>query len=164
MRILFLFLEGKIVKLLDKLANILMPVEEVFEDELIAEKPVVKTEETMMAERKVVNGSSRFFSSQEAPVRPQLTVHVTKTPELKIQVYVPSKFDQVMHIADDLKARRAVIVNYERVDLAEQRRICDFVNGTCYVVNGAAKRISATMVLYVPDGISTADAVSAALD
>lgn len=48
-------------------------------------------------------------------------------------------------------------MNYEKVDFAEQRRICDFVNGVCYVMEGEARRISETMVLYVPDGVSVAE-------
>jgi cell division inhibitor SepF len=147
------------VKFLDKLTNILMPMEEVIEEELVEEKPVARKEEAAFSERKVVNGTNAFYTPAVSS-RPQLTVHVTKTPELKIQVYVPSKFDQVMEIADDLKNNKAVIVNYERVTTEEQRRICDFINGACYVIDGAAKRISAAMVLYVPNGVSVADAVS----
>lgn len=45
------------------------------------------------------------------------------------------------------KSGKAAIVNYERVDSAEQRRIRDFVNGVCYVMNGEARRISELMVL-----------------
>ncbi len=152
------------MKFLEKLTNILMPMEEVVEEELVSDQSAARQGVAAMSERKVVNGGSAYYARQEASARPQLTVHVTKTPELKIQVYVPSKFDQVMEIADDLKARRAVIVNYERVQAEEQRRICDFVNGTCYVINGAAKRISDTMVLYVPEGVSTSDAISTALE
>ena len=74
-----------------------------------------------------------------------------------MQIYVPTKFDQVADIADDLKAKHAAIVNYERVDAAEQRRICDFINGVCYVEDGEARRISDTMVLYVPSGVSVAE-------
>ena len=84
-------------------------------------------------------------------------------PQLKVRVYVPTNFDEVTGIADDLKARMAVIVNYEKVEAEEQRRICDFVNGACYVSDGGAKRISDYIVLYVPEGIDVSEAMSVAV-
>ena len=47
--------------------------------------------------------------------------------------------------------------------MEEQRRICDFVNGVCYVLDGCAKRISEQIVLYVPEGVDVDEAMSVAL-
>ena len=93
-----------------------------------------------------------------ATSRPKLTVHTTKTPELAMEIHVPSNFDQVARIADDLLANRAAVVNYERVDVPEQRRICDFINGVSYVLDCEARRISDIMVLYVPSGVDVTTA------
>ena len=95
--------------------------------------------------------------------RRQFTVHTTKVAELSVKIYVPEDFDLVTSIADDLKAGKAAVVNYESVAAEEQRRICDFVNGACYVVNGCAKRISEQIVLYAPEGVDVADAMPMAL-
>lgn len=101
--------------------------------------------------------------SRQSKSRPQLTVHTMKQPALKVQIYAPRNFDQVTAIADDLKAGKACVVNYEKVETEEQRRICDFVNGVCYVLDGCAKRISAQIVLYVPEGVDVAEAMTVAL-
>ena len=85
-----------------------------------------------------------------------------KSLDMKIQIYTPQNFDSVSEIADALKAKRSAIVNYERVELPEQRRICDFLNGVCYVQNGEVRRITATMVLYVPDGVEISEVKSVA--
>ncbi|MBR1552926.1 MAG: cell division protein SepF [Schwartzia sp.] len=90
--------------------------------------------------------------------RPKLTVHTTKVPELAVEIHVPSNFDQVARIADDLLANRATVVNFERVDAPEQRRICDFINGVSYVLDCEARRISDIMVLYVPSGVDVSTA------
>ena len=90
--------------------------------------------------------------------RPKLTVHTTITPELAMEIHVPSNFDQVARVADDLLANRAVVVNFERVDAPEQRRICDFINGVSYVLDCEARRISDAMVLYVPSGVDISTA------
>ena len=143
------------IKILEKLTNILMPMEDVMEEEEIAVKEEKVAAAVPQRERQVVNGTP--YTAPAVHSRPTLTVHTTKVSELRMQIYVPTKFDQVADIADDLKAKHAAIVNYERVDAAEQRRICDFINGVCYVEDGEARRISDTMVLYVPAGVSVVE-------
>ena len=130
-----------------------------------------RTAHEQMAEEaediRVANGGTIHLTrsyEQEAPQerRPKLTVH--QAPQLKVRVYVPSDFEQVTAIADDLRAKKAVIVNYEKVEAEQQRRICDFINGSCYVTDGGAKRISDYIVLYVPEGVNVSEAMSVALE
>ncbi len=92
-------------------------------------------------------------SGGASPQRPKLTVHTTKVSELAVEIHVPSNFDQVARIADDLLLKRAAIVNFERVDAAEQLRICDFINGVSYILDCEARPIAARMALYVPSGV-----------
>lgn len=120
--------------LIDKLTNVLMTEEE-------------ETDVKVKDAREV-----RPFTKQKnaAHERPVLTVHTNKVPELKVMVYTPTSFDQANIIANALRNKEAVIVNYEEVDSAEQRRLCDFVNGVCYILDGGVQRISDKIVLYVP--------------
>lgn len=175
------------MEFLRKLTDFIMPIES---EELVEEQTVVEeSRQTAQAsvrpiieERKVANGGTVSYqtgavsyggaSSTASPLkevsapqtsRPQLTVHTTKPQELMIKLYVPTDFEQVTAVADDIKSKRAVVINYEKVDLAEQRRICDFVNGVCYVTNGDAKRISSNIVLYVPDGVDAEEAMISTL-
>ena len=123
--------------------------------------------------RQVVNGDPVTYGSEldddgyvdepepQQPERPKFVVH--EAPKLKVRIYTPTSFDQAAGIADDLRDKRAVVVNYERVETELQRRICDFINGVCYVLDGCAKRISAQIVLYVPEGVDVDEAMSMAL-
>ena len=92
--------------------------------------------------------------------RPSLTV--VKPHELTVKIYSPNNFDQVVGIADDILGKKAAVVNYERVAESDQRKICDFVNGVCYALDGAARRISDNIVMYVPIGVDVDDAFGAA--
>ena len=182
---------GAISKIKDSfmgLADIIMPLNDEFmeyEDEAEEQEQAVKAKpqqksvsktrtlssETM--EYKVSNGASvrvarpsfgtgegfRHGKSQQ----PQLTVHTTKQPQLKMKIFAPKNFDQVTSIADDLKAGKACVVNYEQIEAAEQRRICDFVNGVCYVLDGSARRVSNQIMLYVPVGVDVSEAMTLAL-
>lgn len=149
------------MNLVEKLTNILMPEEE----EYVETNEVVETEEELDT-RNVVNGSAVYAAPAAAAAfaagmtantvvnkRPKLTVHTNKVQEMSIDIHVPQNFDQVRSVADALKESKACIVNYEKVEAPEQRRICDFLNGVCYVLEGDVRRISETMVLYVPNGV-----------
>lgn len=164
------------------------PEEEEFESEQVVvkkEEPVA-----MANERQVVNGGTvasdgsvkyggmsytashvaapaasvaMSSSTTQQTAKPQFTVHSGKPAQsgnMMIRLCTPRNFDQVTAVADDIKGKRAVLINYDKVDLEEQRRICDFVNGVCYVTNGDAKRISNNIVLYVPDGVDAEEAMS----
>ena len=153
---------------LDKLSRLIDLGEDEFEDEEFEE---IESEEESSELKTAAVGAAPIAAatathkpSHVAPQktavaeRPKLTVHTTKTPELAMEIHVPSNFDQVARIADDLLANRAAVVNYERVDLPEQRRICDFINGVSYVLDCEARRISDIMVIYVPSGVDVSTA------
>ncbi len=184
---------GAVSKITDKLmglADLIMPIPE--EDEIDyaeeaeeeakaakqqqksakASRRSVSASTSYAEEYRVANGDSirveRSSYAQEPAFRqkkkqPQLTVHTTKQSQLKMQIFAPKNFDQVTAIADDLKAGKACVVNYEQIEALEQRRICDFVNGVCYVLDGSAKRISNQIMLYVPNGVDVAEAMTLAL-
>lgn len=101
------------------------------------------------------------FAPQQVAERPKFKLHTSNTPSLNMEVHVPQSFDQVRVIGDQLKKKNAVIVNYEMLGVHDQRRICDFLNGLTYVLDGDVKRISNHIVLYVPDGVDVSDAMLA---
>ncbi|ORU00668.1 protein of unknown function DUF552 [Anaerovibrio sp. JC8] len=141
------------MSILKKLEDFFAPVE--VEDELYVDEEEVVEEQV---ERKVVGGSTAsVVKPAAAPVkRPTLTLHTDnskRTAEMKIKIFMPQRFDDVREVADALKAKNSAIVNYERVELPEQQRICDFLNGVCYIQDGFVHRISNTMVLYAPNGV-----------
>lgn len=114
--------------LIDKIANVLMP-----EDD----EPVKKEDVPVMTKTE----------------RPALKVYMNEAPALKVLVFEPSSFDQGNIIADHLKAKEAVFVNYEFIDVSEQQRLCDFVNGVCYILEGSIQRVSEYSVLYTPKNV-----------
>lgn len=87
--------------------------------------------------------------------RPSLTV--VKSHDLTMKIYAPDNFDQVVGIADDILERRAAVVNYERVNAEDQRRISDFVNGVCYVTDGNVSMVSEKIFLYMPNGVEAGE-------
>ena len=139
------------------------------EDELeeLEEEPAVNVQKIAVGASAAPAAVSSFAAKPAAAVpqgtaavqRPKLTVHTTKVPELAMEIHVPSNYEQVARIADDLLANRATIVNFERVEGNEQQRIFDFINGVSYVLDCAARRVSTNLMLYVPNGVDVATAM-----
>lgn len=102
-------------------------------------------------------GGMRYtaYSEPTPTARPSLTV--VKPHELIVKIYTPENFDQVVGIADDILAKKAAVVNFERVMDSEQRRISDFVNGVCYITDGAVRVISDKIFLYLPAGVEAGE-------
>ena len=94
-------------------------------------------------------------SASTPTARPSLTV--VKSHDLTMKIYAPDNFDQVVGIADDILERRAAVVNYERVNADDQRRISDFVNGVCYVTDGTVSMVSEKIFLYMPNGVEAGE-------
>ena len=145
------------MKILDKLTNIIMPLDDYEDEDVIGvpEEKVIKSEP-----KRVVNGPSAFSTASYESSHPFLTLHKAQNTDLSVKIHVPHEFGDVRRIADDLKARRAVIVNFEEVEESSQRRICDFTNGVCYMMDGQARRITETMVMYVPAGVNVTPVTS----
>ena len=158
------------MEIINKLSRFFAPVEEeiILDDGIVEESAAVARPEAVSAaveSQKVVGGEAAAPVAPnpkfDAAVRRQ-SMKLVSGKEMKIQIYTPQNFDSVSEIADALKSKRSAIVNYERVELSEQRRICDFLNGVCYVQDGEVRRITATMVLYVPDGVEISEVKSVA--
>lgn len=149
---------------LSKITKFLIP-EEVEEIEAkVDEKQETRRQTVKVAPNvtRVANGPAIYTNTAEATDnassnyednnRPSLKVY--KQPNMNVLVFEPTNFNDTRIAADALKASKAVLINYEKIEQSEQVRICDFMNGACYVLDGSVKRISAKMVLYVPNGVS----------
>lgn len=144
-------------KIFDKINDYIMGRDEEEKKETVrTETTAVDTAAT--SGRQVVNGAPIVTDTgdyEEEPITdPTPKIHVIKHPNLNILVFEPSSFNDTKAAADSLKASKTILMNYEKLEYSEQIRICDFMNGACYVLDGSVKRISANMVLYVPSGVS----------
>lgn len=146
---------------LSKITNFLIP-EEVEEVETKAEAKQEKQAKVKVATTtvRIANGPTIYTNTNEDVTEPanyednRPNLKVFKQQNMNVVVFEPNNFNDTRIAADALKSSKAVLINYEKIEPSEQVRICDFMNGACYVLDGSVKRISAKMVLYVPAGIS----------
>ncbi len=68
----------------------------------------------------------------------------------EVVLFHPVTFNDASKAADDLRARKAVIVNMENVDKAMARRVVDFLSGCAYAVDGKVKKVAQSTYLFCP--------------
>jgi cell division inhibitor SepF len=68
----------------------------------------------------------------------------------EVVLFRPGSFNDTSKAADDLRNRKAVIVNMENVDKAMARRVVDFLSGCVYAMDGTVKKIAQSAYLFCP--------------
>ena len=68
----------------------------------------------------------------------------------EVVLFHAKAFDDAARAADDLRSRKAIILNMENVDKALTRRVVDFLSGCVYAVDGKVKKIAQSTYLFCP--------------
>ena len=71
----------------------------------------------------------------------------------KMILVEPRAYSESQEIADHLKARNSVVVNFKRVTTDQAKRIIDFLSGTLYAINGNLQKIGDGIYLCTPKNI-----------
>ena len=71
----------------------------------------------------------------------------------EVVLFRPVNFNDASKAADDLRARKVVVVNLENVDKAMARRVVDFLTGTAYALDGSVKKIAQAAYLFCPSNL-----------
>lgn len=77
-------------------------------------------------------------------------VNITSTTQFKVVVLQPESFEEAREIADNLKSNKPVIVNLEKIEKEQARRMVDFVSGASYALGGDIQKISNMIFLVTP--------------
>ena len=122
-------------------------VEEGFEEE---EAP----QERPARRRPSIFGGSGNDESYSAPAASTSTGFsgqvVSMGSKQEVVLFHPANFNDTSKAADDLRSKKAVIVNMENVDKAMARRVVDFLSGCAYALDGKVKKIAQSTYLFCP--------------
>ena len=139
--------------------------EQVTHDE-ISEKPMKQQQSEVPAintrfkkERKVVPQQSQQVS---APVQNNVvSLHAAATTKgSKVVLVEPRVYAEAQDIAENLKNKRATIVNLQRIDRDQGIRIIDFLSGTVYALGGDIQRIGTDIFLCTPENVEVSGEIS----
>ena len=80
-----------------------------------------------------------------------VNIHTNK--QMNVVIYEPIEFEETPHIVDNLKNRKPVIVNLEKLDQELAKKIFDFVNGAVYALDGQIQKVSRGIFILAPNNI-----------
>lgn len=97
-------------------------------------------------------------SQEEAPIiRRRNSNNVIKlhnsAVNARVEVCEPKRFEEAKDMADFLKNRKHVIVNFENTPADISQRIIDFVSGTVYALDGQSQQVGKNIFLFVPENV-----------
>ncbi len=78
------------------------------------------------------------------------------TAPFKMLVIEPKSFDECTTLVDNLKSRKPVIINLERVETDLAKKMFDFLSGATYALNGNVQRVTANIFIFAPANVDIA--------
>ncbi len=77
-------------------------------------------------------------------------VNIHTTTQLKVVVIQPTSYNDSQDIADHLKSKKPVVVNLERLDKDDARKMVDFLSGAVYALDGSMQKVANGILLLAP--------------
>ena len=81
-------------------------------------------------------------------------VNMSGANKQEVVLFHAKTFGDATKAADELRAKKAVILNMENVDKALTRRVVDFLSGCVYAAEGKVKKIAQSTYLFCPFGMN----------
>jgi len=90
--------------------------------------------------------------SVNQPIKNKI-VNIHTNKQMNVVIYEPVEFEETPHIVDNLKNRKPVIINLEKLDQELARKIFDFLNGAIYALDGQIQKVSKGIFILAPNNI-----------
>lgn len=81
-----------------------------------------------------------------------LSIH--NSSQMNLIITSPAGFDEACDVIDNLKLRKSVIMNLEKLDVQESRRMIDFLSGAIYAIDGNIQKITTGIFLVAPFNVN----------
>lgn len=106
-----------------------------------------KVEETIPAfeSKRRERDDDPAFGSKKGKV-----VNIHTTTQLKVVVIQPTSYNDAQDVADHLKNKKPVVVNLERLEKDDARKMVDFLSGAVYALDGSMQKVANGILLLAP--------------
>lgn len=74
--------------------------------------------------------------------------------KMKVVVIEPKGFDDAQQVANCIREKRPVVINFENTEPEAAKRIIDFISGTTYALNGEIKKVGKNVFLCAPSNVN----------
>ncbi|MCI1931077.1 MAG: cell division protein SepF [Clostridia bacterium] len=80
-------------------------------------------------------------------------VSINTKVQMEVCIIKPTCYEDAQEICDQIKSRKPVVVNLEKVEYPTAQRIMDFLSGTCYSLNGTIQRVANNIFVIAPENV-----------
>lgn len=81
-------------------------------------------------------------------------ISMNQSSPFKMVVIEPKSLDECRKLVDNLRARKPVIINLERVETELARKMFDFLGGATYALSGNVQRVTQNIFIFAPDNVN----------
>ena len=138
----------------------LIGIEEIEDDDQMEESSASSSQ----IERKPIDPRGSYISSRneikeskeakDNRVLPMQNKSVApNTAQFKMVVIEPKSFDECPKLVDNLKAKKPVIINLEKIESDAARKIFDFLSGATYALNGNVQKVANNIFIFAPENV-----------
>ncbi|MCI6158049.1 MAG: cell division protein SepF [Selenomonadaceae bacterium] len=74
--------------------------------------------------------------------------------KMRVIVIEPKSFDDAQQVANNLREKKPVVINFENTEENAAKRIIDFISGTTYALEGDIKKVGHNVFLCAPSNVN----------
>lgn len=94
-----------------------------------------------------------------------VSIHSAREKEgIRLMLFEPRSYGDAQDIADNLRHRRPVVMNLQRVEKDQAKRIVDFISGTVYALNGDIQKVGDHIFVCTPDHVDIQGNISSVIE
>ena len=93
------------------------------------------------------NNASTNNNRRSGPAR---VVNLNNNTAMQVVLVKPDRFDTVSEIADNLRDKKAIVLNLESTNKDVARRLVDFLSGVAYALDGKIKKVAISTYILTP--------------
>ncbi len=80
-------------------------------------------------------------------------MNIHTNANIKIVVHEPLSYEEAPEIVENLKSRKVVVINFERLDTNLKRQVFDFLNGALYAIEGKIQKVNKDIFILAPENV-----------
>ena len=129
------------------------------EEEEITERERVATNDEQEVETNPFESRKQSRNQQFSNVGNNVvSLHTQKNTRMVL--CEPKSYDEAQAIADEIRNRKSVVVNLQRVQSDLGLRIVDFLSGTVYALSGSISKLGPNIYLCAPESVEVQGSIT----
>ena len=130
----------------------LVGIEE-FDEDYIEEEAVESMSDRRERSRSSFENRRAEQKQSEPKVLSMQRGSTVNTHPFKMVVLEPKGFEEAPKLVDNLRSRKPVIVNLEKLESDTAKKVFDFLSGATYALGGNVQKVASNIFIFAPDNV-----------